>query len=88
MLARNKVSDFVRGEIENGADPEEMRALLLKILKESFEEALSIKIIIKAVLYGRADPQPGFRIKPLHGLGQNVAGAVTIDPGSLLFHRG
>lgn len=45
MLARNKVSDFVRGEIENGADPEEMRALLLKILKESFEEALSIKII-------------------------------------------
>jgi len=45
MLARNMVSDFVRGEIEKGADPEEMKAALLQILKESFEEALSIKII-------------------------------------------
>lgn len=45
MLTRNMISDFVRGEIENGVNPDKMRAALLQILKESFEEALSIKII-------------------------------------------
>ncbi len=45
---------------------------------------LKFKIVVETLLDSRTDPQPGSGVKPFHRLRQDMAGAVTVDPGPFL----
>ena len=78
----HELQRFVAGELkalETQLFLADLAHLGLKLLEHLGRERLgAVKIVIETVLDGRADGQLHLGVQALHGLGENVAGGVTV----------